>query len=62
MPNPARRKPVAVADAKAEPFEIGGVSVAPGKRATIDLPISVLFDHTPMSLTVHVVHGRRRGQ
>jgi uncharacterized protein len=61
MPNPARRKPVAVADAKAEPFEIGGVSVAPGKRATIDLPISVLFDHTPMSLTVHVVHGRRPG-
>ena len=43
------------------PFEIGGVSVAPGSRATIDLPISVLFDHTPMTLTVRVMHGRQPG-
>jgi predicted deacylase len=67
MPNPEKRKPVAkvkpAAKAKntREPFEIGGVSVAAGERATIDLPISVLFDHTPMTLTVRVVHGREPG-
>tara|TARA_R110000868_G_scaffold1706_5_gene13743 strand:+ start:1671 stop:2834 length:1164 start_codon:yes stop_codon:yes gene_type:complete len=46
---------------KQAPFEIGGVSIAPGRRATVELPISVLFDHTPMSLTVHVVNGRKPG-
>lgn len=67
MQNLEKRKPVAKAKSAAkartrrEPFEIGGVSVAPGKRATIDLPISVLFDHTPMTLTVRVVHGREPG-
>ncbi len=43
------------------PFEIGGVSIAAGSRATVNLPISVLFDHTPMTLTVQVVHGREPG-
>lgn len=61
MQNPAKRKPAAKAKPKRAPFEIGGVSVAAGKRATIDLPISVLFDHTPMTLTVRVVHGREPG-
>lgn len=44
-----------------EPFTIGGVTVAPGTSAIVDLPISLLFDHTPMSLTVRVIHGRRPG-
>lgn len=43
------------------PFEINGHSVPPGSRQTIDLPISVLSDHTPMTMAVHVVHGRRPG-
>jgi predicted deacylase len=42
-------------------FEIGAVGVAPGSRQTIDLPVSVLSDHTPVSMSVHVVHGRRPG-
>ena len=69
MQNPAKPKPAAKAksrvespvESRVEPFEIGGVSVAPGKRATVDLPISVLFDHTPMTLTVRVAHGREPG-
>lgn len=60
MRNPAKRKPAEKAEKRA-PFEIGGVSVPAGGRATIDLPISVLFDHTPMTLTVRVVHGREPG-
>ncbi|WP_209505177.1 MULTISPECIES: succinylglutamate desuccinylase/aspartoacylase family protein [unclassified Ruegeria] len=43
------------------PFEIGGFRVPPGTRTTLDLPVSVLSDHTPVSMSVHVVHGRRPG-
>lgn len=42
-------------------FEIGGRSIAPGHRATVELPVSVLSDHTPVNLSVHVIHGRRAG-
>lgn len=44
-----------------KPFEIGDFSVAPGTRKTVDLPVSVLSDHTPITMSVHVVHGRRPG-
>jgi len=43
------------------PFEIGGAQVAPGARQTVDIPVSTLSDHTPVSLSVHVIHGRRLG-
>lgn len=46
---------------KRQPFRIGGESVAPGSRATVSLPLSVLSDHTPMTLPVQVIHGRRDG-
>lgn len=42
-------------------FEIGGQVVAPGRRQTVDVPVSVLSDHTPVTMSVHVVHGRRPG-
>ncbi|MCK7595225.1 succinylglutamate desuccinylase/aspartoacylase family protein [Pseudomarimonas salicorniae] len=42
-------------------FEIGGRTVRPGERATVDLPISLLSNHQPMTLAVHVVHGRQPG-
>ncbi|MFO6466037.1 succinylglutamate desuccinylase/aspartoacylase family protein [Jannaschia sp. KMU-145] len=42
-------------------FELGGTAIAPGTRATIDLPVSHLSDHTPVSMSVHVIHGRRDG-
>lgn len=42
-------------------FEFGGQRVAPGNRATVDLPVSVLSDHTPVTMSVHVIHGRREG-
>ncbi len=43
------------------PFEIGGTVVQPGGRATVELPISVLSNHTPISLPTQVLHGRRDG-
>ncbi len=42
-------------------FEISGHVVAPGARETVDIPVSVLSDHTPVTMSVHVVNGRRPG-
>lgn len=42
-------------------FTIGEASVARGSRATVDLPVSTLSNHTRMSLPVHVVHGESSG-
>jgi predicted deacylase len=42
-------------------FTAGGHRIAPGERATVNLPVSVMSDHTPVTMSVHVVHGRRPG-
>lgn len=42
-------------------FEIGGFSVPAGSRETLDLPVSVLSDHTPVSMSVHAIHGKLKG-
>lgn len=47
--------------ARREPFEIAGETIAPGTRRTIDIPLSVMSNHTPVTLPVHVIHGRRDG-
>ena len=46
---------------KAAPFEINGETIAPGSRRTVGVPVSVLSDHTPVSMSVHVIHGRQKG-
>jgi uncharacterized protein len=43
------------------PFEIGSELVAPGTRRLVDLPVSKLSNHTPVTLPVHVLHGLRPG-
>lgn len=42
-------------------FEIGEVSIPAGTRRNADLPVSVLSDHTPVSMSVHVIHGKADG-
>ncbi|MBO6754993.1 MAG: succinylglutamate desuccinylase/aspartoacylase family protein [Roseibium sp.] len=42
-------------------FSIGTEMIASGSRRTVDLPVSVLSDHTPVSMSVHVAHGRLGG-
>lgn len=42
-------------------FEIGSHLIKAGTRRTIELPISTLSDHTPVTMSVHVVHGRKPG-
>ena len=44
-----------------KPFEIAGRRIAPGQRMTVDLPVSTLTDHTPVTMSVHVIHGKKPG-
>ncbi len=47
--------------AKRENFQIAGRSIPPGRRETVALPMTNMPDHTPVALSVHVVHGARPG-
>lgn len=42
-------------------FCIGGQDVKPGERRLVDLPVSRLSNHAPVTLPVHVLHGARPG-
>ncbi len=42
-------------------FTIGGTEIAAGARGLVDLPVSKLSNHTPVTLPVHVLHGQRPG-
>lgn len=44
-----------------DPFQIGAVSIEPGRRAIVPLPVSQMPDHSPAQMAVEVVHGRRPG-
>lgn len=44
-----------------QPFVISGVSIDAGERHLVDLPVSRLSNHTPVSIPVHVLHGARPG-
>lgn len=45
----------------AGPFSIGGSQIPAGTRQTVELPVSILSDHTPVAISAHVVHGNRPG-
>lgn len=40
---------------------IGGIAIAPGSRAVVNIPIAELSTHTPMNMPVQVIHGREDG-
>lgn len=42
-------------------FTINGCAIPAGTRQTVDLPVSVLSDHTPVAMSVHIIHGRQDG-
>ncbi len=42
-------------------FTIGTEEIARGARKTVELPISVLANNTPINLPVHVIHGAEPG-
>ncbi len=45
----------------AEALLINGRSVSPGCRVTIDLPLPPLYTHTPMTMPVHIIKGKKNG-
>lgn len=44
-----------------QPFVIAGTTIASGERRLVDIPVSKLSNHTPITLPVHVMHGPRPG-
>jgi hypothetical protein len=44
-----------------QPFVVAGLAVKPGERRLVDLPISKLSNHAPVTLPVHVLHGAHAG-
>jgi len=42
-------------------IEIAGVSIKPGSRQSIDIPLPSFYTHSSVNMPVHVVHGRRPG-
>ena len=42
-------------------FTIGGTEIKAGERRLVDLPVSKLSNHTPVTLPVHVLHGNQPG-
>lgn len=42
-------------------FEIAGKTIEPGSRATLALKLPSQSSYTPMSMPLHVVHGKREG-
>ena len=44
-----------------QPITIAGISIQPGTRRSIELPIPSSYTHTSASMPIHVVHGQRPG-
>ena len=48
-------------DPAVKPFVIRGITVQPGERRIIDLPVTDLSTHTPIAMPVQVICGRHPG-
>ncbi len=44
-----------------KPVEIGNVSIAPGERVVVDLPVARLYTHADLTMPVEVINGQRDG-
>jgi uncharacterized protein len=44
-----------------QPLNINGIHIKPGTRVSIDLPTGRLYTHTPITVPVHVVSGKKAG-
>ena len=42
-------------------FEIGQTIIPAGTRQTVHLPMSLLSNHTPMDIPIHIIHGKTDG-
>jgi len=46
---------------KNSPITIGDVTINPGERLYVDLPLPPLYTHTSVAMPVHVINGRQAG-
>lgn len=46
---------------KNRPVTIGGITVSPGERQIVDLPVADLYTHAEVHMPVQVVNGKRAG-
>ncbi|HHM05262.1 MAG TPA: succinylglutamate desuccinylase/aspartoacylase family protein [Gammaproteobacteria bacterium] len=44
-----------------EAFIINGHVIGPGQRVTLDLPVARLYTHSPITMPLHVIRGRKSG-
>jgi len=44
-----------------QPITIGGVTIEPGQRRYVDLPLPPLYTHTSVAMPVHVINGKQGG-
>ena len=44
-----------------EPFRLGGTTVLPGTRATVEIPVPRLLNRAELAMSVKVVHGSKPG-
>ena len=44
-----------------EVLVIGGQTIQPGTNILIDLPLPPLYTNTPMTMPVHIIHGKKDG-
>ncbi|OEE49089.1 deacylase [Enterovibrio norvegicus] len=42
-------------------FEIGGVTIPAGQRASVEFEVAKLYTHSPLSVTAEVLHGKKPG-
>ena len=42
-------------------IEIAGVTIKPGSRQSIDIPLPSFYTHSSVNMPVHIVHGRQPG-
>ncbi len=43
------------------PIVIGSVTIQPGQRRYVDLPLPPLYTHTSVTMPVHVINGKQAG-
>ncbi len=61
MAGRTRRAPADAAEGAARTITVCGTPVAPGQRATVDVPVAKLYTHTPLAMPVHIINGKRPG-
>ena len=44
-----------------KPLTINGITFSSGTRTTVELPAGRLYTHTPMTIPVHVIRGKKSG-